>query len=642
MIVYGDPQYMVASNDFLARLREELNGTNPDSLEAVRALLIRAGQFEQAMHDNWPEPDGSTAALLTRVDSITNSAADVFCSNWAQTSRHTNMAPASRAAALNQMARNLDRLPRTNAPLTIKIPEGFAFYALFPEQYCASALDWTAHRAQAKPKEALVTGIRSIGTSLSAVVAAVLRATGWKILRTTVRPGGHPFARHAELHLPESCRVHHALIVDEGPGLSGSSMAAVAGALARRGIADVAFFPGHDGEPGSAASSDVRSCWANTPRYFTPLEHVRWNGMSLPETLTAKSNELWSAGKCLPSAERGQPRPQESRPRSVRTKLSALRAMSGATPAFVSHRAIEFDAIHDLSAGQWRKFAFTDETQWPAATIPFERMKFLCTRPDHTAVLWKFHGFDSPDPFSRDTPIDRSMSLAADGFVPAPLGQVHGFVAVPWIEGARLTRADAAEPAVLEHVARYLVRAAGPPLSDAETRASLTRLAGMLYWNTKEMLGEAAAEHARSWLRFAENAGAPRTYGDGRLAPHEWIRTRTGQLLKTDHSGHDCDHTIIGRQSLLWDIAGVIVEWDLDWAGASPLLRSVEQDGISFNPNALTFYRMAYAAFRLGMTSPGAGQQPDGSPEQLRHQQAHDHYRRTLHRLSRARIDVLS
>jgi hypothetical protein len=118
-----------------------------------------------------------------------------------------------------------------------------------------------------------------------------------------------------------------------------------------------------------------------------------------------------------------------------------------------------------------------------------------------------------------------------------------------------------------------------------------------------------------------------------RLAPHEWIRTRTGQLLKTDHSGHDCDHTIIGKQSILWDIAGVIVEWNLDLGGASPLLCVVEQKGFAIEPNALAFYRMAYAAFRLGMTSLCAGQELDGSAEQLRLHQARNYYGRTLHAL---------
>ena len=81
------------------------------------------------------------------------------------------------------------------------------------------------------------------------VVAETVHAT-W---RFTVRPRGHPF--HRELHLSESLENairRHAeswfLIVDEGPGLSGSSFVSVALKLERLGIPSdrIVLFPSHD------------------------------------------------------------------------------------------------------------------------------------------------------------------------------------------------------------------------------------------------------------------------------------------------------------------------------------------------------------------------------------------------------------
>ena len=76
----------------------------------------------------------------------------------------------------------------------------------------------------------LVVGIRSIGTTLSAVAAAAARARGIAAERITVRPQGHPYNRTAEFTAEQMAAVSRAVssgasfvVVDEGPGLSGSS-----------------------------------------------------------------------------------------------------------------------------------------------------------------------------------------------------------------------------------------------------------------------------------------------------------------------------------------------------------------------------------------------------------------------------------
>src|SRR5947209_8245539 len=174
-----------------------------------------------------------------------------------------------------------------NETVTVKVPEGYAFYALFPEQYCATTLNWTQQNSD--PREALVIGLRSIGTSLSAVVKETLCQLGWKTRRITVRPDGHPFQRQLTLPAIYIASNSPVLIVDEGPGISGSSMTAVARAFISAGFGNIHFLPGHSYEPGIAAAPEVREIWRQTPRHVTPLEKIRWHGLSLEQSLLVQS-----------------------------------------------------------------------------------------------------------------------------------------------------------------------------------------------------------------------------------------------------------------------------------------------------------------------------------------------------------------
>jgi hypothetical protein len=73
----------------------------------------------------------------------------------------------------------------------------------------------------------------------------------------------------------------------------------------------------------------------------------------------------------------------------------------------------------------------------------------------------------------------------------------------------------------------------------------------------------------------------PRCGIDGRLMPHEWIRTAQG-FIKTDALDHHDDHFLPGCQSIAWDVAGAAVELGIDLG----------------RPAA--FYTCAYRAFRKG------------------------------------------
>src|SRR5205823_6339501 len=89
-----------------------------------------------------------------------------------------------------------------SSTVTAKTAEGFAYYALYPEQYIVAA----QRLAMQAPACVLCVGLRSVGSILAHVVAATLRRHGIRAATRSVRPRGHPFDRrlHATAALRES------------------------------------------------------------------------------------------------------------------------------------------------------------------------------------------------------------------------------------------------------------------------------------------------------------------------------------------------------------------------------------------------------------------------------------------------------
>lgn len=580
MIVYGDPQSIEPFDALVERLRSLLQRaltSFPPSTDDLRALLARAGQLEQAVYD----AQSMEQDALASIHAVTLRLANGFYSAWIGASS------GELREALPLALQALEQVQPTDQLLTVKLPEGFAFYMLYPEQYLLTARRWLHDHAASEERTVLVVGIRSIGTTLAAVVTSAIQSDdSWTVSTFTVRPGGHPFERTVELPVTEINPNSWGIIVDEGPGLSGSSFAAAAEALVRAGIRRerISFFPGHEGEPGNAASDRVREWWDTTPRYFTPLSETRFDGQLLQQALAAESARLLGS---------------------------------------------EVVNVEDFGGGLWR-FAVYPPEQIPSSCIPFERPKYRVTLASGEQALWKFSGFAAA-PASDLTTAERDLGQMQARYdadnSPQPLGHLHGFVAQKWINGERLTRSDIT-PKLVEHFGGYIVRAAGAPLASSEQEAALARLREMLYWNTWELLGEAQAEKTRRWTNI--NA-PPQRYGDGRPAPHEWLRTPDGSILKTDSAAHDLDPVAVGTQSLLWDVAGVWVQWGLSEERAEPMLKIVcQHTGEPISSETLAFYRAAYAAFRGGMCMMCA--QSADEAEQKRLYRAADFYKRALTR----------
>src|SRR5262249_23010430 len=153
----------------------------------------------------------------------------------------------------------------------------------------------------------------------------------------TVRPTGHPYNRRTELlwnqpqFVQEWARERAAfLVVDEGPGLSGSSFLSVAEALERTGVAPDQIFLVCSHEP------DIESFRAEDgPRGALPFH---WIPVS-PEPRRPLQAEVFVGG------------------------------------------------------GQWRQCLLPDRSLWPPSWTSLERLKYLSPAGNELQKLFKFLGF---------------------------------------------------------------------------------------------------------------------------------------------------------------------------------------------------------------------------------------------------------
>jgi hypothetical protein len=114
---------------------------------------------------------------------------------------------------------------------------------------------------------------------------------------------------------------------------------------------------------------------------------------------------------------------------------------------------------------------------------------------------------------------------------------------------------------------------------------------------------------------------------DNRMAPHEWFRTGTGELLKADALDHHHGHDLIGCQDVVWDVAGAISEFRLDEAMSAALIAATEEGLRSeIDRELLQFYRLAYAAFRIGQSTMGIELTGDDANEVRRLAHSRDRY----------------
>jgi hypothetical protein len=540
MLVYGDHEERCDPRQRLGQLNRELTrvggmAAGVERHSSLVAILVEAGQLVQGVADAAFAVDGfDRNSAANSFDRSLLRLASAVCRSWD-----------SDFAEIGEL---WPLVPRGSLPrdVTLKSPEGFAFYALYPEAYIDGA---RRLKLLAPPR---VIGIRSIGTTLGAIVAAALNAPP----PITVRPFGDPAAREVAIG-PEVERelldgLAHYVIVDEGPGRSGSSFGCVADWLMGRGVPveRIAFLPSHAGAPGPDSSEAHRQLWSGVQR--EPADSA---------VFCAELIGSWCATLIGPLDEPPQ----------------------------------------DISGGEWRRLHYKDEEEWPAVVPAWERRKFL-VRAGGQCFLVRFAGLGSLS----EAKLRIARTLHSERLGPEPFGLVHGFLVERWRDDARPLRTG--EQPVGE-VGRYIGTRARMLPAESGTGASVEKLLTMCRRNISLALGPAAVRQSDRFELQMNRLGSRivRVRTDNRMAPHEWLRAGTGGLLKADAVDHHHGHDLIGCQDVAWDVAGAISEFGLD-EGASAALIGATEDALrsEIDRELLQFYRIAYAAFRLGQLTMGA------------------------------------
>lgn len=180
--------------------------------------LVRAGEIEAGLADSRSPEEGKIAAVVDHL-------AAVACGS---------LPP-------DKLRADATQLEQVQSPETIwcSHPEGFSYYGLHPLSFVDFARQYSAQLS----RTTAIIGIRTIGPVLSAVVMAALRQYGKEAERITVRPQGEPYHRHTNFDPVQARwitagleRAADFVIVDEGPGFSGSTFLSVARALEAAGV----------------------------------------------------------------------------------------------------------------------------------------------------------------------------------------------------------------------------------------------------------------------------------------------------------------------------------------------------------------------------------------------------------------------
>lgn len=549
MLVFGehlrvrDPRSVVRE---LAFLLPDI-AARPPGLARHAALVgafIEASELTQALADAESAAvgfDGRGLISDLAMALLIELAHDIAAS-WASGFTEASTVPSALSA--------LARLPLP-AFARMRRAEGHALYAVYPEAYLVAA----AAARTARPGPRRVIGVRCIGTGLAAMVATATEAP----LPVTVRTTGDPYRRQVVV-TPELARewtddpTATVAIVDEGPGLSGSSFGAVGDMLEQHGVTRIECFASHAGELGPFALPRHRERWRKTPRYVVDVDRL-----IVHTTASVHALARWVAELVGPLVA----------------------------------------PLDDVSAGAWRERRFGEAEAWPPSVIHHERRKWLA-HTAHATWLVKFVGLGR----TGERALARARTLHAARLGPEIAGLCHGFLIQRWLDEAPPLdlRRYAERGHLVDQVGRYLgFRARAFPAS--ERGASLSRLLEMARRNVTLALGARTAARLDRWesrLPNLERSVQPIEI-DGRLHAWEWLTRPDDTLVKTDGLDHHAGHDLVGCQDVTWDLAGAAVELALSVPEQKRLATVVTSaSGRTHDPELLALMRPCYLAFQLG------------------------------------------
>jgi hypothetical protein len=565
-----------ALDDTLANAANTANVAHVASVaprrELLEMLLIESGElaqglidfeFEESACDRW-------SALHHHALALVRTVAEAFVEEVLD----------GRVSALGDLLADvLTAMQRLSLPhmLVSKVGEGFAFYGVDPELYARAARPLAA---AARPSIAI--GIRSIGTTLGAVVAAAANAEHF----VTVRPAGDPFHRTLALDftLREllSARDADYLIVDEGPGLSGSSFGCVADALEANGVAakSLHFFPSHANPPGSEADPRHLQRWLDADRRYVSFEEQ--------------------------FAEEGG-------------ILNAVAARIGTIAD-----------VRDLGGGAWRSFTARDDV--PSWTM-HEMRKYL-VRAGARTWLMKFAGIGRCG-------IDKeakSLRLSALRITPPFAAIIRGFALYEWLD-ARPLDLQRDRAALLDTLGRYFVVLASdldapPDMPRLAPSALFARIRESASWTLPDDVQPLLERWSDDLVRLDREAWPSQI--DGRMHAWEWIAANDGRVYKCDAVDHMAAHDGIGAQDLAWDLAGAELELTLSSTERSQLIAWIgHSSGRRWPEESLAFYRFVYAATQLAAWQQAMRELAWNETEVSRLQLQVDRYSAALRELAR-------
>jgi len=540
MLIYGDRSRCEDARDVLDELSLRAGGIGgvdePWIVGHARlvGLLIRAGELVQGLDD----ADFATVGADRITPDRTSRAAGLSAlAGLVLRSWDRRLLPNARECA--DTLRGIAAVYPTMGIAT-KTGEGYAFYAVYPEAYGIAASPLVG----AAPT---VIGLRSIGATLGAVVAARTGAP----LFLTLRPTGDPFDRRPALAEDlratlQARRDGSFALVDEGPGLSGSSMAGCARALDDLGAQPerIHFLPSHPGMLGPAASEAVRARWAVAPHHVATFDDlVGTDGLAAwVEDLT------------------GPP----------------LRP------------------LQDIGAGRWRDVRTFAHR--PPGGGRHERRKYLLTSARGTFLL-RFAGLGA----AGEAVLRRAELLSEAGFTPPVLGLRHGFLVEQWLQEARpLDPAAVDRTALIEPLAAYLAFRALHLRAGPGDGASLSELVKMVARNSEILLGHPIDVAPLAKIAARLGSRLHRVSTDNRLHRWEWLSLPDGRLFKADAADHCAAHDLVGCQDIAWDVAGARIELELDDASFAKLLAALVRRGVAVEPELIRLYTPCYAAFQAG------------------------------------------
>lgn len=530
MIAYRDVTRRIYTADAVARLRDLARP------ETVTEFLVEAGELEQgvldALHttrDAWDD----TAALL-RALSLAAGAAFVALQPGRSAARPAERdlsgAPGLTAHGrkpgtgtaimhLRQSLDHLDRVASADLPpaLLVKAPEGYAHYGLDPAAYADSARRYVQDAGVEVARRAVVVGVRSIGTSLSAIVAAVCDTER----SATVRPRGSTGARyiHSDGSLAARMRAlledaGDVLVVDEGPGATGETVECVASWLRAAGVPPDRIVLVVSSDSAMPLAPEPRRSWFRLARkYLPPLV--------------------------------------DDRPATIAARLGL------STP-------------EPLGAGRWRSIVHG------AASLPacvgFERAKYRAR--DVAGRHWqiRYAGLGR----WQDALCARAERLAAAGLALPAHAAGAGFMIAPWADGHPLRRGRAPGKELIPSLERYLVGRAGRFPTGEPVR--IGPFLEMLLENATAALGPDSPALAVWARRLEALPSREAVIPDARLRPCEWLCTPHGHI-KVDALDHGDGFRFPGPTDAAWDLAAAAVEFELDPATMHRLIRRCARVG---------------------------------------------------------------